>query len=191
MKKLLLLSAAFFSFAVAFSQSHGYFSFGYNVGYAQLGGLNYVTDRYNETRTWLTEEMNSFNLPNGFCVSLGGSTRRVMFDLTWVGRHMTRSASGIQPSNGKTGQREIKWRFNTFNFGLGVALGKTKYSRFNIGVSFDFGNEKTFTRFGENGVFNPDEFQEIEKQLQLGSTVFMQIIVSPGIPAALFIRPYF
>ena len=190
MKKYLLLIAADFSVTTAFSQTHFYMNFGYNLGYAKLGGLNYVVDRYNETRTWLTDDMDDFHLPNGFCASLGGSNRKLMFDLTWVGRHMTRSAGGPQPTNGKMGQREIKWRFNTFNFGLGVALGKTKYSRVNIGVSFDFGTEKVFTRVGEEGVFNPEEFQEVEKELMLGSTLFMQIILSPGIPGALFIRPY-
>lgn len=51
MKKYLLLIAALFSFTATFSQSHFYLNFGYNLGYAKWGGLNYVVGRYNETRS--------------------------------------------------------------------------------------------------------------------------------------------
>ncbi len=191
MKKYLLLIAAVFSFTTAFSQSHFYLNFGYNLGYAKLDALHtYGVDRYNETRTWLTEPMGSFHFPNGFCASLGGSKNKLMYDITWVGRHMTRSASGTQP-NGIEGGRELKWRMNTINFGFGVALGQSRMARLNIGISIDMGNEKVFTRTGENGVFNPEEFREVQKDIVVGSTIFMQIILSTeNLPAGLFIRPY-
>lgn len=113
-----------------------------------------------------------------------------MYDITWVGRHMTRTASGIQLS-GVEGSRQVKWRMNTINFGFGVALGQTRRSRVNIGVSLDIGTEKVFTRTAENGVYNPEEFREVQKDLVVGSTIFMQIILSTeNLPGALFIRPY-
>ncbi len=198
MRKLLLLTAAIFSFTSAFSQSHFYTSFGYNLGYAKLEGLNvYGVDRYNATRTppvdtsWTTfDEMEHFNFPNGFCASLGGSSGKLMIDITWIGRHMNRTAGGTKP--GYEGRREMKWRFNTFNFGLGVALGKNRGSRCNIGVSVDIGTEKIFTRLQENGVYQTEDFQLIQKELMVGSTFFMQIILSAkNFPGGLFIRPYF
>ncbi len=135
--------------------------------------------------------MGNFTFPNGFCASLGGSSRKLMFDLTWVGRHMTRSASGMQP-NGVEGSRELKWRMNSFNVGFGVALGQTRKLRVNLGLSFDFGYERIFTRVGQNGVFDPAEFQEIQKNLLVGSTIFVQIILSTeNLPGGIFIRPYF
>lgn len=192
MKKYLLLIATVFSFTATFSQGHFYTAFGYNLGYAKLGGMNYVVGRYNETRSWLSDPMDKFSFPNGFCVSLGGSFNRIMIDLNWVGRHMTRTASGIQPANGLLGERQVKWRMNTFNFGFGGTIGEGSGGRINIGLSFDFGTEKTFTRFGEDGVFNPEEFETIQTELLMGSTVFMQFIISAGgIPGGLFIRPYF
>jgi len=191
MKKLLLFCAAIFSFTSAFSQTHFYTAFGYNLGYAKLGGMNYVVDRYNETRTWLTEPMGKFSFPNGFCTSVGGSTKGFMVDVTWVGRHRIRSGSGIQP-NGVVGQRDVKWRMNTFNIGFGAAIGKSHGARLNIGLSFDIGSEKTFSRVSENGVYDSEDYHLLQKNLLLGSTFFMQIIVSPVyIPGGLFIRPYF
>jgi hypothetical protein len=198
MKKYLVLTVALFSLTTAFSQSHFYTSFGYNLGYANLKGLNFVVDRYNATRTppidttWISfDEMENFHFPNGFCASLGGSSGKLMYDLTWVGRHMTRKAGGVQP-NGVTGIREFKWRMNTFNFGLGVALGQSLTSRVNIGVSIDLGNEKVFTRINQDGVYvNGEDFQEVQKNLIVGSTLFMQIILSPkNVLGGFFIRPY-
>ena len=76
-----------------------------------------------------------------------------MYDITWVGRHMTRSASGVPDSTtGIVGSRQLKWRMNTINFGFGVALSKSRTHRVNIGLSFDFGNEKVFTRVSQDGV---------------------------------------
>ncbi len=192
-RKYLLLAAAILSFTTTFSQSHFYTAFGYNLGYAKLDGLNtYGVDRYNATRTWLSDPMEKFNLPNGFCASLGGSSNKLMYDITWVGRHMTRSASGIpDTTTGDIGSREVKWRMNTMNFGFGVALGQSRKARVNIGVSLDLGSEKIFTRTSVNGVFNPEEFQLVQKDLVLGSTFFIQIILSTeNLPAGLFIRPY-
>ncbi len=156
-----------------------------------MGGLNYVVGRYNETRTWLTKPMGNFTFPNGFCASLGGSSRKLMYDITWVGRHMTRNGGGVQPINGMYGERELKWRMNSFNVGFGVALGQTRKLRVNLGLSFDFGYERVFTRVGENGVFNPAEFEEIQKNLLVGSSIFVQIILSTeNLPGGIFIRPY-
>ncbi len=51
MKKYILLTVALFAFTASFSQTHFYTTFGYNLGYAKMGGLNYVVGRYNETRS--------------------------------------------------------------------------------------------------------------------------------------------
>lgn len=198
-KTLLLLTLFLFSFSVfnTSAQSHFYFNFGYNLGYAKLEGLNtYGVDRYNATRTppvdttWTSfDELGSFHFPNGFCVSLGGSSRKLMYDITWVGRHMTRTGGGTKPNY--EGRREVKWRMNTINFGLGVAIGNSSRGRVNLGISIDMGNEKVFTRIKENGVYKTNDFQQIQKELIVGSTIFMQIILSPeSVPAGLFIRPY-
>ncbi len=102
---------------------------------------------------------------------------------------MLRTAGGTKP--GYEGRRELKWRMNTFNLGLGVALGQRPRSRVNIGISFDFGSEKIFTRVKVNGVYETEEFTEVQKDLLMGSTLFMQIILSgEHIPGGLFIRPY-
>ena len=94
-----------------------------------------------------------------------------MWDITWVGRHMTRAASGVpDTTTGVLGNREVKWRMNTINFGFGVALGQTRRSRVKIGVSLDMGTEKIFTRTGTNNVFDPAVFQLVQKNLMLGST---------------------
>lgn len=197
MKKIILFTVAFFSFATTFSQTHFYTAFGYNLGYAKLEGLNvYGVDRYNATRTppvdtsWTTfDEMDNFHFPNGFCASMGGSSNRIMMDVTWVGRHMNRTAGGTKP--GYEGRREMKWRLNTFNIGFGVALGKNRGSRFNLGLSFDFGSEKVFTRLNENGVYKTEDYDLLQKNMIIGSTFFMQIILSSqNIPGGIFIRPY-
>jgi hypothetical protein len=197
MKKYLLLIAAVFSFTATFSQSHFYLGFGYNLGYAKLEGLNtYGVDRYNATRTppvdtsWTTfNEMGNLHFPNGFCASLGGSGGKLMYDISWVGRHMNRTAGGTKV--GYEATRELKWRMNTFNLGLGVALGQSRRSRVNIGVSIDLGSEKVFTRLKENGVYVTEDFDLIQKDLVVGSTIFIQIILSSeNLPGGLFIRPY-
>lgn len=199
MKKFLLFSAAIFCFTSSFAQSHVYVAFGYDLGYAKLGGLNYVVDQYNNTRDpnvlpssgWQSfSRMNKFSFPNGFCTSVGGSSGKLMFDVTWLGRHMTRSAGGVQP-NGNEGRRELKWRMNTLNLGMGVALGQSPKARVSIGITIDMGNEKIFTRTSLNGVFNPEEFQPIQKEFIVGTSLFMQFILSTeNLPGGLFIRPY-
>ncbi|MGE0635473.1 MAG: hypothetical protein AB7G44_03120 [Bacteroidia bacterium] len=190
MKKILPFLFIIASASEAFSQNHLYAAFGYNLGYASLAGLNYNVDRYNITRTWLDEEMGNVHFPNGFTFAVGKSGRRFLFDMTWVGRHQTVSASGTQP-NGDVGERELKWRMNSFNIGLGAAFLKTPYARIAVGVSLDLGTERTFTRLKTNGVYDYERFMDLDKNFLVGTTVFVQFIVSTeSFPMGLFIRPY-
>ncbi|MDP8221603.1 MAG: hypothetical protein P9X26_09665 [Candidatus Stygibacter frigidus] len=47
-----------------------YFGMGYNVSRGEYEGFNYVIDRYNETRDYLTDEMDHINLTRGMSFDL-------------------------------------------------------------------------------------------------------------------------
>lgn len=191
MKKKILLLIALISFSfITFSQGLFYASFGYNLGYAKLQGLNSLVRSYNEKRPWLDDTMDKFNFPNGFCASIGFGAKPIMFEFSWVGRHMTRSASGIQPGNGLHSERQLKWRMNSFNLGA-LLLAYSENSALGIGGSIDIGNERIFSRKFEEGVPDTPGFYNVQKDFFIGSTLFIHVILGMGSAAGLHIRPYF
>lgn len=188
MKKILLAGAIALLFTnFSSAQSHFYGAFGYNLGFAKYDSLNYIIDRYNETRGYLDKQMDNLTFPNGFCLSIGGSNRAFLYDFSWVGRHRTVSAQGTDASNVLV-QRDLKLRMNTFNMGMGVVGGNA--SKFGLGLSFDFGSMKIFTRVAPASEIKSEDFQLIQKELMVSSTFFLHILLGGGQGAGLLLRPY-
>lgn len=189
MKKLLTLVGGLLLLShVATAQSHFHFGIGYNLGFAKYDSLNYVIDRYNETRNFLDKEMDHITFPNGFAFSLGGSTNNVIYDFAWIGKHQTVGAEGID-GTGVLTHRDLKFRWNTFNIGLGFGGGRS--SRIGAGFSVDVGYLKMFTRVGPADEVSSMDYSLVKKELLLGSSVFLHLLVAASDRVGFILKPYY
>lgn len=99
------------------------FSFGYTGHFTQPDGLNYVVDRYNQTRTSLPliQEMEHFNNMDGFSFStfLGASFLGLDFGYD----HRSQNRLAIGPNRiGQPLERTLRAAINTANLGLYIAI---------------------------------------------------------------------
>jgi hypothetical protein len=189
MKKTVLICLLVFVFSGIKAQV--YFGFGYNLGFAKMKGLNAIVDNYNNTRSWLDNEMGYFKKPNGFVVNMGMYGNSGGFvELTWVGRNQTNFASGVAPATNINGQRDLKLRMNTVNMGFGFDFLYDEAIGFGIGGSIDFGKFKIMTRVADFDKIDQAEYADIIDEILIGSTIFAQFKI--GSPALkLQIRPYY
>lgn len=82
------------------SQGGFQFSIGYGLGSAKIDSLNWVLNRYNETRNFLTEEMTEIKTHGGLCLHFGYENEKIGLiesGITW--RTSQSSALGIDNSN--------------------------------------------------------------------------------------------
>lgn len=189
MKKLVSLTTGLLLFCLlASAQNHTYFAVGYTLGKAKFDSLNYIIDRYNETRNFLDKEMDNITFPNGFAISFGGGGNHILYDFTWSGKHRTVSAQGVD-GTGVLVQRDLKFRWNTFNMGLGFVAGGN--SKIGAGFSFDAGSAKIFTRVGPADEVGSMDYTRVEKELLLGGSVFLHFLLGGGQGPGLIVKPYY
>ncbi|MBK8551745.1 MAG: hypothetical protein IPL53_12050 [Ignavibacteria bacterium] len=73
MKKILMLLCFITSISNANSQDEKiYLTAGYNFNFPNASSVNFIIDRYNETRSYLTTKMDNINSMSGFDFSVGG-----------------------------------------------------------------------------------------------------------------------
>jgi len=174
-----------------FSQNFMYLGGGMNFSFINIESLNFVVDRYNETRTdcsvfCLTETMNSIDNFLGGAASIGYVTRSgFTYEFTWAGRNRKTSATGVFYT-GNAATRDVKIRDNSYNLGFGYTGFLEQVIRFGFLVSYDFGSFREFTRVSQ------DDFELVQKTLQLGMTFTLNLMVT-GKKSAVgcAVRPYY
>ena len=194
MKKLfILLILLLFQNSITKAQSQYWFGFGYNMCRFKLdNSLNYVIDRYNETRTGnITKKMNQIHFADGLAFSLGFNVNRFVFDLGYTGKKQTVTTQGVY--GGVPGERDLRLKNRAFNMGLGYAMLNSSNSSLALCLSFDLGNVKTETRNGEIENIKDSDFETITDDFELGNTLYLQLLLgSPrGKGLALIARPYY
>ena len=118
MKKIFLGITLFFTITTTIFGQSMYLEGGFGMQFTKPDGLNFVVDRYNETRPFLTEEMEHFNNLDGFNYGFLAIVDHLAFEAIYTHRSQTRSAVGIDATN-----QEVERRLRAVMNGLGLGLG--------------------------------------------------------------------
>lgn len=166
---------------------NGYMAFGYNLNFFSSEQMDFVVDRYNETRTFLDNEMEYPHMMDGFTMRIGGGDA-VFADLgfSWKGDEI--NAYGTDLSNNSF-ERNVKYTFSAWDLGVGLGLGERRL--IGIGYCFTFGNEKIYNRVASPEEIDNTDYDVVSKTFMLGGNVFLQIIAPLDNNVAIIFRPYF
>lgn len=194
MKKIfILLIFLGFQTNIIKAQSQFWLGFGYNMCRFKLdNSLNYVIDRYNETRTGsITKKMNQIHFADGLAFSCGFNVNRFIFDFGYTGKKQTVSTQGVY--SGVSGERYLRFKNRAFNMGLGYAMLNSRNSSLALCMSFDFGKVKTETKSANIDDIKNTDFETITDDFEIGNTIYFQLLLgSPrGKGLAILARPYY
>lgn len=153
MKKLLVIVLLIFVSQLLLAQV-GFFGMGYNVGYGEFQGFNYVVDRYNETRSYLTQEMDHVELTHGMSFDLGYAMPGFLGGMGLQYNRAKVSAIGI--IDGEKVQRDLKIHALNIPFDFAIAIGEYDFS-WAPGIGFNFLLWKYLTRTGK-----PSKIDEVD-----------------------------
>lgn len=159
---------------------------GYNFSFGGTDSLNYVVDRYNDTRSYLDKKMDHFNILDGLNLGFSFVNYKGAFgmDLTWRGtKH---SAEGTD-ATGMLQQRDIKVNFNTFGMTGGYVLDMGGNPLI-LGGRVDFGSFKVKTRVAPKEEIKDQDWGKAVKELTIALGVYAKLTFgNPGV----YIEPYF
>lgn len=200
MKKIFLITILnLISLQSIYSQyrdDYFYLTAGYNFTFPSAGDLNYIIDRYNETRNYLTKDMGNVNSLSGpaFSAGYGMSTG----EGAWIFEGgITFNSSGEKSAEGVvqgvTAQRDLKVKTFLVNLGIGYLFNSGKLFEYGFGLFTDIGSLKIETRVYNQGDAIPD-YTDITPEgntslLAFTPTGFFNINFTKS--AALSVRPFY
>jgi hypothetical protein len=176
-KSILILALFVCVSSYSFSQSVN-IGIGYNIGiHTKVGGLDYVVGRYNDTRSWLKNKMETPGFFRGMSYSMDFYDKNSLMTFEWIGRKSDLKASGVSSSGDYT--RDYRFKMNSWNFGLGRKMKKKAGAKGNyLGMDFNMIIIKNYTRLYSTGDKTP-EYQQISSwDLSLGIAPFIQHVGS-------------
>lgn len=174
----------------ASAQDFDYFGAGYNMAFLKSDQLDFVVDRYNETRTYLTEEMNYPRYFDGISLHGGIGRNAFLFNFGYTQQSSVVGAEGVDAS-GVLVRREVKDKWNTIDIGLGVNLGSSDTKALSLGVNFGLNSEKSLTRADAPDAIGKANFEQVNKQFKIGISPFAQFIVATEDGVGILFRPYY
>lgn len=178
MKKAILSSILLFSSFTGFSQLYVNFEIGYNAQFGNPKGINYIVDRYNETRNYLDQEMKSFNNLDGLTASFG-FVYGAYIDLGFIGRGQRREATGTY--NGEKFTRHLRVRNHGMSLGIGIPLISDEI-KIIPGTRVDFTFPRISTKIireNPDPLSDEDEWTDIYTGTSTYIAPFIKIIIGP------------
>lgn len=141
------------------SQNYFYFAGGYNFSFPSASDLNYVIDRYNATRNYLTKKMDHVNSLMGPAFSLGVGLKdrdnTLLIEAGATFRNSGKlSAEGVV--SGVTGHRDLKVTSTIINLGLGYLFSSSKSFEYGLALFTDIGSFSVKSRTYNSGQSEPD-----------------------------------
>jgi hypothetical protein len=159
---------------------------GYGFSWLNSDGFNYVIDRYNSTRNYLTNEMEQPGAFSGFAFNAGLNFVSIQMDVRYSFRSTQITSEGAV--NGTNFKREVDIDYSFYGFGIGFG----SFDR-NIGYSFGVDIELVFP--GIVTRINPGIETEVDMSSQFATAVSPQFVLfvklGEELPLAVSLRPYY
>lgn len=170
----------------AFAQS--YFALGYNLNAPNLEGMNYIVDRYNETRPFLDKTMSQFNFMDGITINFGTVMSGGVFLETGLTKAVkNHKAEGVDATN-TLQQRQLRLALVNWDIGMGIAFPQDN-PVFSLGAAVNLGSYKVRTRVNEKDQVKKTDWDKILKESMIRFSIFARIQL--GSPSGLAIEPYY
>lgn len=198
MKKILTFLLLFISLNKTFSQELDlkfYVTGGYNFNFPNASSVNYIINRYNDTRNYLTTQMGEINTLSGTDFSAGilleGNNSALLIEAG-----LTFKNSGVKYAEGTVSgdsfRRDFKIYNTLFNFGAGYMLNYKKPVDIGLGLFVDFGSFTYDTRIYKTNETPPD-YTDISpansSALSFTPVVFLNLNIIDNF--AISVRPYY
>jgi len=184
MKKTILIAVILLIISnMSFGQAAG-LQGGFAMQFTKPDGLNYVVDRYNETRSFLTEEMEHFNNLDGFNYGIFYAGEGLWLDMMYTHRSQTRSAVGFDATNQNI-ERQLRAVIHSFGMGLGYGVTEDQFA-FIFGSRLNVGLLKIRTKVGAVDEIRQEDWEDIYDQLHFDLDIHIKI----GLPY-IIIEPYY
>jgi hypothetical protein len=184
MKKILLSIYLVFAISTVNFGQGMFLEGGFGMQFTKPDGLNYVVDRYNETRPYLTEEMKQFNNLDGFNYGFLGVFDAFAFEAVYTHRSQTRSAIGIDASNQEVEQR-LRAVMNGVGFGCGYGVSEDGYSLL-FGTRLNTSLLKIRTKADAVDTVGDKDWDDIHEELHFDLDLNIKLILKYFI-----IEPYY
>lgn len=184
MKKIFLgIAFLFVTSMTSFGQGM-FLEGGYGMQFTKPDGLNYVVDRYNETRPYLTEEMKHFNNLNGFNYGFLAVVGNIAFEAVYVHRSQNRSAVGVDGTNQEV-ERQLRAALNGVGFGLGYGVAEDNFGLL-FGTRLNTSALKIRTKVGAVDEVKSEDWEDIHNQLHFDLDLNIKLLLGYVI-----IEPYY
>lgn len=196
-KRIFLIAIAFMlAMPAAFSQTfHLLGGLGFNASRGSYRGLNFVLDRYNQTRQGqagaakVNAQMGNINLQTGIGWQFGllvlpdeDEGLLLYTGINRIGRAGSTYAT-VTNINGGSDRRDVRFTANSVNFELGLG-GRYDYYMGMVGGSLDLITTKAYTKI------NGGDYKNVMKDDAIGLSFFIDFSVSVSEYVAVGIKPY-
>lgn len=154
----------------------------------EFDNLNFIIDRYNETRDYLDLEMKNVTYLDGKSYSIGERFGNYEFAVGYTGAGNKVKAEGYNNS-GLFIQRQVKVKTSVFNLSFSCDIMQMKNGSIQLGFGLQYGRFKVKTRVEEKEVIRKAEWDYIniaDKQLITVTAFLRYSKFRPGF----FLQPY-
>ncbi len=151
----------------------GFFGMSYNIGYGEFQDFNYVVDRYNETRPYLTQEMDHIELTHGMSFDFGYALPGFLCGMGLQYNRAKVSAIGIIDE--EKVQRDLKIHAVNIPFDFAIAIGEYGFS-WAPGIGFNFMLWKYLSRTGKPSKIDDYEYHKASADMEIHMKLFTKFI---------------
>lgn len=166
-----------------------YFQIGYNGSIPTgIDSLNFIIDRYNETRSYLDVQMKNVQYLDGITFSYGWYPENFIMGIGYTGAGQKTFAEGMDNTN-TLRRRELKVKSRLFDIDLAFGLNRSSKVKVFLGTTFTFGSFVVKSRVAEASEIKKEEWETINDSgsLIFGTGLFLRIASAKGF----FIQPYY
>lgn len=169
-----------------------YLGAGAHMTFQKPENVNFILDRYNETRTdcsvyCVQDKMPNFNFTSGPAFNVGFVLEKLIVELNWVGRKRKLTTQGVFP-NGDQATRQLRFRMHSFGIAMGGFIGERDVYFIPM-FSLDVGNHRVDNRAVQSGDVKDEEFAKIEKNINMGLSLSTGVMFRFSDKIGLMVRP--
>ncbi|PLX07495.1 MAG: hypothetical protein C0596_11225 [Marinilabiliales bacterium] len=164
------------------AQDFNYISIGYRSSIIPMSNFNDLIDTYNNTRSFLDNEMEHIWYMHGPAVGWGINFYDYTIGISWEGKRQVVSSGGTPPGGVYT-TRDLKLRYNQLSFDFMVAIDYYHA----VGISYDLGIMRSLTR---TSLDETEDFTSIEGNRLNSVTLFGHISLNVTSIGGILLKPY-
>jgi hypothetical protein len=158
---------------------------GYGFSWLNTDGANFIIDRYNGTRNYLSKELDRPGAFTGFGINGGLNFVSIQMDVRYNFRSTQLTSEGVV--NGTNFKREIDMSFDSFGFGIGYGAFEDIIG-YGIGATIEIIRPEISTKITGS---SETEVDVTSFSTAVSPHVILMIKLGKDIPIGFSVRPYY